>query len=197
VAFNYGVFAVYRTQQYDIPSYYTKPGGAAVVSNPVVSPDEYVRRDANAGIGSLWARFQWDKLRIEAEAVGIGGIINGTSTQSSETENPVLTTVDGPQPLMVLQGGAAVESSYKLLNDQFIIGLDGGIASGDDAFGFGLRPVINQAPRAGDFDGLQYGQCLEYAENGECARVDTTSRTSASMRTTSWTSSCSARSSAR
>jgi uncharacterized protein (TIGR04551 family) len=61
---------------------------------------------------------------------------------------------------VILQGGGALETSYQLLNDQLTLGLDGGIASGDDAFGFGLRPVINQKPVAGDFDGKQYGDCL-------------------------------------
>jgi uncharacterized protein (TIGR04551 family) len=172
IVFNYGVFGVYRTQAFDVPSYYTKPGGQAVTSNPVTSPEEYVKRDANAGIGSLWARFQWDKLRVEAEVVGIAGVINGTSTSSGDQADPALKTTEGDQPLWILQAGGALESSYKLLNDQLTIGLDAGIASGDDAFGFGLRPVINQQPKAGDFDGKQYGQCLEFNADGECTRVD-------------------------
>ena len=168
---NYGLFGVYRTQQFDVPNYYTKPGGQAVTSNPVVSPEEYVRRDANAGIASLWARLQWDKLKIEAELVGIGGLITGTSTASGDNADADLRTIgeDGDltdKPLVILQGGAALESSYRLLNDQLTIGLDGGIASGDDAPGFGLRPVINQQPVAGDFDGKQYGECLERDATG-------------------------------
>lgn len=188
IVFNYGLFGVYRTQQYDIPNFYTKPGGQAVTSNPIASPEEYVRRDANAGIGSLWARFQWDKLKVEAELVGIGGVVSGTSTTSDSQFDPDLRVVDAADPenlkneaLVILQGGAALESSYKLLNDQLTIGLDGGIASGDDAFGFGLRPVINQKPRAGDFDGKQYGECLDRDPDGtdrdedgvvDCTRVD-------------------------
>lgn len=171
MVFNYGVFGVYRTQQFDVPNYYTKPGGQAVTSNPVVSPEEYVKRDANAGIGSLWGRFQWDKLKIEAEAVGIGGLVSGTSTTSGDNADADLRAIgdDGSltdKPLVILQGGAAIESSYLLLNDQLTIGLDGGVASGDDAFGFGLRPVINQKPVAGDFDGKQYGECLERDATG-------------------------------
>lgn len=188
IVFNYGLFGVYRTQQFDIPSYYTRPGGQSVTTNPPGSPEEYVRRDANAGIGSLWARFQWDKLRVEAEVVGVGGLVSGTSTSSGDDFDADLRIVDAAEPdklknagLTILQGGAALESSYKLLNDQLTIGLDGGIASGDDAFGFGLRPVINQKPQAGDFDGKQYGECLERDAGGldrdedgvvDCAVVD-------------------------
>ena len=170
---NYGAFAVYRTQRMDIPEYYSQPNAA--VGNPVANINQYVVRDANAGIGSIWGLFQWDKLKIELEAVGIVGLVNGTATNSNNglnTVDPDLTTTAGPQPLFVLQGGAALESSYKFLNDQLVVGLDAGIASGDDAFGFGLRPVINQQPQAGDFDGKQYGECLETNDSGECTRVD-------------------------
>ncbi len=191
IVLNYGAFLVYRTQQFDDPAYYT--GGVSAGSpNPVAAPEDYVRRDANAGIGSLWGRFQWDKLKIEAEAVGILGQISGTAvvsgqgnfdprlkvlTDATQTGDNAFTN----QPLIVFQGGAAVESSYKLLNDQLTIGLDGGIASGDDAFGMGLRPVLKQEPKPGDLDGQQYGQCLERDPDGhdidgdgvvDCVKVD-------------------------
>ena len=166
MVFNYGLFSVYRTQQYDIPSYYTKPGGQSVASNPVTSPEEYVRRDANAGIGSLWARFQWDKLKLEGELVGLAAQVNGTSTASGATYDPALRVVESGaivnKPLWILQMGGAFESSYKLLNDQLTIGLDFGAASGDDSFGWGIRSVINQAPKPGDFDGKQYSECLAH-----------------------------------
>ena len=66
-----------------------------------------------------------------------------------------------------MQGGFAVESSYKFLNDQLEVGLDFGAASGDDAPGMGLRPVINQKPKAGDLDGRQYGECLDALDDGQ------------------------------
>lgn len=183
---NYGLFGVYRTQQFDNPNYYVSgtPGGV----NPV-SPGDYVVRNANAGIGSLWGRFNWDKLKIEAEAVGIIGQADGTAVTSgglNEGDGALNTVVDGEvvgQPLFILQGGLAIESSYRFLNDQLEVGLDFGIASGDDAPGMGLRPVINQNPKAGDLDGRQYGECLDALDDGDgiegdpvdgvnCAKVD-------------------------
>ncbi len=166
---NYGLFGVYRTQSFDIPDYYVAgtPGGA---NGP--SPGQYVNRNANAGIGSLWGRFQWDKLKIEAEAVGIIGQVDGTSVSSNglgEGDPDLRVIEDGEiveKPLFILQGGFALESSYRFLNDQLEVGLDGGIASGDDAPGMGQRPVINQTPRAGDLDGRQYGECLETNAGG-------------------------------
>ncbi len=180
MVFNYGVFGVYRTQQFDIPDYYGTRG--QVLANPALGPTNYVNRSANAGIGSLWGKFQWDKLKIEAEAVGIIGQADGTAVSSSgfgSVDNALRVVENGQvvnKPLFILQGGAAIESSYSFLNDQLVVGLDGGIASGDDAFGMGTRPVINQNPQPGDVDGKQYGQCLErgaVAVDGvDCVRVD-------------------------
>lgn len=181
IVFNYGFFGVYRTQGYDIPSYYGSR--QQVLTNPPLGPEQYVFRGANAGIGSLWGRFQWDKLKIEAEAVGIVGQADGTATSSGglNDADPDLRVVEGGvvvnKPLFILQGGFAVESSYAFLNDQLVVGLDGGAASGDDAFGFGTRPVINQQPQAGDADGKQYGQCLARddaaaVDGVNCTQVD-------------------------
>lgn len=158
--FNYGLFGVYRVQAYDIPSYFA--GG----NETAVSAADYVYRGASAGIGSLWARFQFDKLKIEAEAVGIVGTATGTAITSSgisSVDNRLKTVVDGEivdNALWILQGGFALESSYAFLNDQLVVGLDGGVASGDDAFGMGNRPGVKQSPEAGDLDGQQYGDCL-------------------------------------
>ncbi|MFZ9890090.1 MAG: hypothetical protein ACO3JL_21540, partial [Myxococcota bacterium] len=144
---------------------------------------------ANAGIASTWARFEWNKLKIEAEAVGIVGLIEGTATSSNglDAVNNALRTYDAEsdsfvdQPLWVLQGGFALESSYAFLNDSLVVGLNGGVASGDDAPGFGLRSVLVQNPRLGDLDGQQYGACLEFdagpdgvvgSADDRCIRVD-------------------------
>jgi uncharacterized protein (TIGR04551 family) len=169
---NYGTFLVYRTQAYDIPAWYGSPNPSTAAI-----PQDYVRRNANALVGSGWARFQWDTLRVEAEVVGIAGKIDYTSTTSEG-----LDAYDGdlgldaetgePVPLWIAQGGGAVESRYGFLNDSLVVGLDGGWASGDDAPGFGLRPVIKQQPQKGDVDGKQYGGCIEADEDGNCAVVD-------------------------
>jgi uncharacterized protein (TIGR04551 family) len=171
--FNYGMFGVYRTQRFDIPDYYTAPGGQSVTQNPPFGPQKYIERNANAGIASLWGRFQWQKLRIEAEAVGVIGQVDGTATTSgglASVDTDLRTVVDGAivdNPMFILQGGAAIESSYKFLGDALEVGLDGGLASGDDAFGMGTRPVINQQPKPGDLDGKQYGECLQTVAAGQ------------------------------
>ncbi|MFZ9888904.1 MAG: hypothetical protein ACO3JL_15515, partial [Myxococcota bacterium] len=106
-ALNYGTFAVYRTQRFDIPGYYADLNPD---TNPPVSLNDYTVRTANAGIASTWARFEWNKLKIEAEAVGLVGIIEGTATSSNglDAVNNSLRTYDAErdsfvdQPLWVL-----------------------------------------------------------------------------------------------
>jgi uncharacterized protein (TIGR04551 family) len=169
-AVNYGVFGVYRMQQYDIPLWYN-----SLDPSTPATQDQYVRRNANAGVASGWFLFRYHKFKFEAEAVGIVAHIEKTATLVQGDINAVddgLTTVDGEQPLWILQGGAAFESSYSFLNESLVVGIDGGIASGDDAPGFGLRSVLNQQPTHGDFDGKQYGECLEYNADGDCTVVD-------------------------
>jgi uncharacterized protein (TIGR04551 family) len=188
VVLNYGAFGVYRTQRYDVPGYYADTNPE---TNPVASINDYVVRNANAGIASLWGRLEWNKLRVEAEAVGIVALIEGTSLASNGLQsvndrltiwNEETSTFD-PQPLWVLQGGLAFESSYRFLNDSLVAGLNFGAASGDSAPGFGLRPVLNQTPRRGDLDGQQFGACLDYdagpdgvlgTQDDRCVRVDNT-----------------------
>ena len=168
---NYGVFAVYRQQAYDVPSYYTE-------QNPMVgaSAADYVRRDANAFAVSGWALYQWQKLKLELEVAGIYATINGTSTTSSGLDAyDASLGVDAsgtPIPINVFQGGAALESSYRMLNDSLQIGVNTGWASGDDAPGFGLRPVINQNANPGDADAKQYGRCIETDDAGDCILID-------------------------
>lgn len=172
---NYGLFSFYRTQKFDIPAYYAN---LDPTKNPIANSQEYVIRNAQAVGGSLWGKLLWDKLRIEAEFAGVTGTVQGTSVSSNglNSVDEDLQVLENGQainkPLFILQGGAAIESSYRLLNDSLVIGLDAGIASGDDAPGFGLRPVINQQPQAGSFDGKQYGACLQRDADGNCLRVD-------------------------
>ena len=175
LAFNYGLFASWQTQKYDVPAAY------AGVTTPI-GPQDFVKRDANIGTGSLWGLFRWEKLTIEAEATGSVGQIGGTALTSGSLTagDPLLRVVEGgtvvAKPLFVLQGGLALQSSYLFLNDQLEVGLDGGLASGDDAFGMGIRPGLKRSPRAGDRDGAQYGDCLERTgtavDGVDCTRVD-------------------------
>ena len=92
---------------------------------------EFSQSDA-AGLVALAGR----KLKIEAEAVGIYGSIGNMSTSGGITDRDAYA-----DPVSIMQYGFAIESSYKFLHDALVVGFDAGMASGDDAPGFGLRPA--------------------------------------------------------
>ena len=181
LVFNYGAYFSWKTQALDNPAAFA---GNGQEPNEASIDDNFVSRNANAFSLSGWARLNWGKLRLEAEAVGFYASVDGTSLTSSSDPAARDTRLDAldeegvviAQDLLALQGGFAFESDYRLLNDSLVIGLDFGIASGDDAPGFGLRPGTNSDPEQGDFDGEQYGECLERGTdvNGDdaCASVD-------------------------
>lgn len=165
---NYGGYFVYRTQSYDQPQWYMSPS-FPYGEQPSSEPSMYVVRDANAFILSTWGMFQWRKLKIEAEAVGIYGSIGNMSTSGGISDRDAYA-----DPVTIMQYGFALESSYKFLHDALVVGFDAGMASGDDAPGFGLRPAARgtKNPEPGDFDGRQYGGCLALADDGSCASYD-------------------------
>lgn len=134
---NYGALATYRFQIND--SMYTQQ--AADNATPEVLQKQLLLRNAQAGFLSLWGDIRWDRLRVEAEAVGILGHIGSSEGLWSDA----LTKKD---PLWVLQGGAAIKSRYGFLNDRLVAGLDAGWASGDQSPVFGARPG-SKDPSAG------------------------------------------------
>ncbi len=169
---NAGLLGEYRYQDYALPTWTATgaPGSAPTVQ-------DIIRRNASAGLFSLWFRYAKGAFELEAEGVGIIGSIKGTGRIGSESQglqalDDNLNTVEGAQDLWVLQGGLALESSYRLLDDRLVLGLDFGIASGDSAPGFGIRPQYNSQPKSGDADGLQYGECLSSNDDGDCLGVD-------------------------
>lgn len=158
--FDYGVLGEYQTQSYDNP---TLGGSQTGTTNMSAA---YVRRDANIGTVSGYGRLRAGAFEMEAEVVGrFGQIGNASLLAGLDSTDPNL----GNRPLWLMQGGAAVETRYAVLQNKLVFGLNGGWASGDDAPGFGLRTGLNNN---GTADGRQYGSCLETAGDGSCSRVD-------------------------
>lgn len=135
---NYGLYFIYRTQQYDAPR-------SALLGEEI----GFVPRDAVVYIPDVWFKFVTGKLRIELELVGVFGSI-GNSAPTPElatrpTENAALS---------LLQGGAVLQADYKIL-DNLLAGVEVGFASGDKAPGMGNRP--GRGPGApGSIDGQQF-----------------------------------------
>ncbi len=171
---DYGFLGEYRSQDYATPLW--SQSGSPTTPPTVL---DVVRRNANAGLGSFWLHFGKDNFTAELEAIAILGRISNTGGANDigaglNAADPYLQTVDGPQALTVFQTGLAVETDFRFVDEKLKLGVDFGYASGDDAPGFGLRPQTNATPETGDFDGLQYGECLATNADGDCTDRDTT-----------------------
>jgi uncharacterized protein (TIGR04551 family) len=108
---------------------YTFDGGS---SSMTVA--DAVKRDVKLYIGDAWCKFMWRKLRLEIEAVVITGRIGNDTTTGRGLDK---TGLD----VSILQWGGAFQSEYHLLHDSLRLGLDYGIASGDQRGGLGTRPL--------------------------------------------------------
>jgi uncharacterized protein (TIGR04551 family) len=140
--FEYGAYASYRFQENDVPAGYLE------VSRPVdITRESVMRRGFSALALDAWLRLSLPRLRLEAE----GALLLGRIEQASVLPGALLH--DG---IEARQFGAALESDWEALRGRLYMGLDAGLASGDEAPGFGVFPVPGaRAPQAGDLDGAQ------------------------------------------
>ena len=139
--FEYGAFVSHRWQDRDVPADYLPTAGAA----PTIGPDDLMVRGFTARSVGAWARVQGPGLRLEAE----GSYAHARVDQPSLVPGVLLD-----QAATSDQFGLALESEAALGRHR--LGLDAGVASGDDAPGFGAFPVPGApSPRPGDVDGPQ------------------------------------------
>jgi len=104
-------------------------------------------RGLSADSFSLWARLTTRSLRAELEAV----LVTGTIEQPSLIPGLVIE-----EAVEITTYGAALEVDYGAAEDRHLIGLKAGVASDDDAPGFGAFPRPGDAlPQDGDLDGAQ------------------------------------------
>ncbi len=125
---NYGVYAVYRwqnlTSECDPNSTCTNRDldPSTAVNNAGRHPAEIslTNRGAQLGIFDAWFRLIWsEKLRIEAEFVVIVGEV---------------ANAPNGERLNILQYGGALEFEYSFLQNALQLGINVGIASGDNDF---------------------------------------------------------------
>lgn len=129
-AFDWGLYAVYRTQDFALTDDDTKrlliEGG-----NGLYDFINLVPRGAWALIPDLWLRYEqrfdfFSGLRIELEVAAVfGGIDDVSSDRPATGDSRDLEQI-----------GAALEVQYDV--NQLSVGLDAGFATGDSAEGFGI-----------------------------------------------------------
>jgi len=129
-SFDWGVYGVYRTQAFDLDTVgyktWQEQGGAGTYDQLGL-----VKRGAWAVIPDLWLRYEqrfdfFSGLRIELEVASIFGGIDNVNNEIGGQASP----------RDISQLGAALEVQYD--HNQLSLGLDGGMASGDTAEGFGI-----------------------------------------------------------
>jgi uncharacterized protein (TIGR04551 family) len=149
---NYGVYFVFRNQAYDAIDFSLQgpyDGRDQVVTN-------YAVRNMEAYIPDVWVRFMMGKLRIEAEFVAIIGKVGYDAQSGSLDGDGNLIDIDEikGQSLDMMQWGGTIQADYSFMDDELLVGLEFGVASGDDSPGFGVRPYDENhfENRQGDHD---------------------------------------------
>jgi uncharacterized protein (TIGR04551 family) len=122
---NFGVYYNYRTQSWFYPSWATDG-----LDGTYGDVDTAVHRSAYAHVADLWLRWLTPRLRVEAEAAWIYGNVANPS-------NDVGTSL--PEVLFRQWGGSLL-AEYAVAPNKVTLGGEIGVASGDDAPGFGNVP---------------------------------------------------------
>lgn len=129
-AFDWGLYAVYRTQDFDLDNT-SLEAWRTLGGNRTYDQLGLVPRGAWALIPDLWLRYEqrfdfFSGLRVELEVAavfgGIDDVANEIGGQASSRD--------------LEQFGAALEVQYDV--NQLSVGLDAGFATGDSAEGFGI-----------------------------------------------------------
>jgi uncharacterized protein (TIGR04551 family) len=109
----------------------------------------------------LWGRFKSKRWRVEGEAaMRIGSQQDARLAMG----DPALGSVD------ILQFGGVLQSDVKA-TEKFLLGLEGGFASGDRAPGLGNRPDRGR-PQPGSIDGAQAYGIVDPANPGQYLYAD-------------------------
>ncbi len=139
----YGVLLAYRWQDLDAPAW-VQPGGLTVA----FGPKDFVQRGLKSFSGDLWFLFHEGGWRWEIEAATVLGKIDDSSS---------IPGISLRTPTVVRQWGGVTSLAYQFRKIPLRLRFELGVASGDDAPGFGVKFVNGQTTtRKGDVDGPQF-----------------------------------------
>jgi uncharacterized protein (TIGR04551 family) len=180
---NYGLYFQYRSQRNE----YTQNGNTTPFTqqDPYQSPNPSLSRqyrDAFLVIPDLWFKLERKTFKIELEAAAYLGKVDVCDPSGNNTS--------GCTPLgrlTIAQFGGALQTEFRFMEGALKIGGELGVASGDNAPGFGNKPnrVVTTTPppgttrptvgaQWGDYDGAQYGRrpCTPNAPSTDPACID-------------------------
>ena len=137
----YGVLAAYRWQELDAPAW-VQPGGLAIN----YGPNDFVKRGLKLFTGDLWFMMHKGGWRFEIEAATIlGNVEDSSSIPGISLRSPTVLRQWGGVTSLAYQFKLPVRLRFEL-----------GVASGDDAPGFGVKFAKGQTSTLkGDVDGPQ------------------------------------------
>ncbi len=136
----YGLLAAFRTQEYDLPGYYLSGD-----LDRAYGPQDLVHRGLFAFASDLWFGLRRGPFSLDVEAALVLGKIENSSLQPG-TE--ILQRTTSRQ----LGGVARAALEWPRIK----VNLEVGLASGDSAPGFGVRPPLTQySAQPGDLEGPQ------------------------------------------
>ncbi len=121
---NYGLYLLYRKQQFDYAlgrDLNSPVSGSGSYATGKSYASGFLERHAWFVIPDLWFKLHWKKLYIEFEATLVGGRIANVANEDKTDE------------VSILQFGWVLRSQYKFLRDSLKVGLEIGMASGDQA----------------------------------------------------------------
>jgi uncharacterized protein (TIGR04551 family) len=123
---NFGAYYAYRTQVRWSPGWYEPVEG----EDPA-DQDNWVKQGAYVSYLDVWARVRTSRLTIELEVAGVYGNIGDAFLRDLAIT---------PEEVDIRQWGGVLRGEWDAIPRKLVLGGEFGIASGDDAPGFGNRP---------------------------------------------------------
>ena len=149
IAFDFGTQLMLRFQALDSQVIADTDGSVADQATSRVT----LERNAQIFTYTAWAEFHWRKLTISAEYSGVVGRIGNTFIGTPDDPATYGRSADSVD---LNQHGGALRATYKFLeNDALTLELLVVAASGDDAPGWGLFPLLGDGTNPGAWDGNQ------------------------------------------
>jgi len=154
VVVDYGVYGTWRSQKDEAPYYHRVAFQDATYA---YSSSDYVRLGVDLFAGDLWFRVNHKHVRFELEAAYVGGWADpAIVTQNPDVLPPGFGPGEKPSRLAFSQWGAVAQLEVQpKLALPLTLMAEVGVASGDDAWGFGAIPNKVRG-RAGDLDAPQF-----------------------------------------
>lgn len=151
---NFGAYYNYRTQKNVIPAWLQDGFGAELdpASNLAFGP-----RKTYGHVLDLWVRVVSPRWRVEAEGVGVYGHIGQAFTVAPRSDTDPTLVIAPISRVELRQWGGSLLTEYKAIPNKVTVGGELGVASGDDAPGFGNVPSrVNPSFAYGVLEGPQF-----------------------------------------